>query len=300
MLPFAVCDPLEPKTCYGIRGTAQVEESLDGGVSWAIAWSAPADREDFRNKLAGGLGISCGKIPDVHTFDLVFYPGQKGSTLLVAMGNEGLLVHPPHGGWQAVGITSAPGVSIGVRIIPTPFTASNPGDAIDTTTTEFLLAATAGLLAWSILSIWMRRKILRRIGTTKKSKIIFIPTVIALVLTLLIPAAMVYLMPRNSIILLSGPAFLFWVVLGAVAVWHFSTFHNDIPAELRKIDRYVFLCGTLVFVAGWLPMGLWAYGIIETNITAQILSIESGLAVLVLGIFWLNRRINADYGNASL
>jgi hypothetical protein len=295
-LPLTACDPVEPTTCYRIDGTPQVEESLDGGASWTTAWLSPADREDFRIRMAGGVLLDCGKIPDVRTFDLVMYPGPKGSTLLVAMGNEGLLVHPSQGGWQAVGITSAPGDAIGVRIIPTPFMARNLSEAIENTAVEFLFAVTAALLTWSIVSIWMRRKILHRIDPHLKSKRVFLPAAIALGLTLVIPAAIIYLTPRNSILLLSVFAIPFWIILAALAVVHFSTFPKIIPAHMRKVDWYVLLFGILVFMAGWLPMGLWAYRVIELYTPALILSIGGGLVILFVGIFWLNRRINANSG----
>jgi hypothetical protein len=292
-LPITVCDPSEPTTCYRIDGTPQVEESLDGGASWTTAWSSPANREDFRNRMAGGVLMDCGKIPDAHTFDLVFYSGPKGSTLLVAMGNEGLLVHPSHGGWQVIGVTSAPSDDFNIRITPTPFKANNLSETIDNTTVEFLLAVTAGLLTWSILSNRMRKKILSRIDPLFKSKRAFLPTKIALKLTLVIPAAIIILTPRNSILLLSNFAIPFWVILAIVAVWHFSTFPKNIPAQMRKLDWYIFFLGIFVIMAGWLPMGLWAYGVIELYTSALILSIGSGVAVLAAGIFWINRQVNA-------
>ena len=140
----------------------------------------------------------------------------------------------------------------------------------------------------------MRINIIRRIETPNKSKRIFLPAVIAFILTLVIPSAIIYLKPRNSILLLSWLAFPFWMVLLAVVVWHFRAIPENVPAELRKIDWAIFLCGILVFIAGWLPMGLWAYGVIAMYTPALIISIGSGLAVLAIGIFWLRQLVNAQ------
>ena len=132
-LPITVCEPSEPTTCYRIDGTARVEISEDGGKNWATAWQADPGREDFRRRLAGGVLTGCGKIPNLQTFDLLVIPTQAGSTVLVAMGNEGLLVHPTGDGWQTVGVYTNPNDTWGIRIVPTPFAVRSLDEAINIT-----------------------------------------------------------------------------------------------------------------------------------------------------------------------
>ena len=294
-MPVTTCDPLVPTHCYRIDGTARVEESRNGGESWATAWQPPASREDFRQRLAGGILFNCGKTPDLQTFDLLLIPGEPASTLLVAMGNEGLLVHPAQGGWQAVGISTAPNDRWGIRIVPTPFAVRSLGEAINTTTSELLLAVTVGLLTWSILSIWMRENILNQIETPteKKIKSFTLPAKITFLWTLLIPAAIIYLTPRNAMLLLSYLASPFWIVLAGLVVWHIFNLPANIPSTLRQLERYVFLCGIGIISMGWMPMGLWAYGLIERYVTALVLSIGIGLAAIAGSVIWLRQRVKS-------
>jgi hypothetical protein len=248
-MPIIACDPAELNICYRIDGTAEVKESSDGGANWKIAWLPITNREDFRQRLARGKLTDCGKIPDLQTFDLILFPGQTGTTLLVALGNEGLLVHPSDGGWQTIGINPPSNENWWIGITPTPFAARDPGEAINVTASEFLLALTAGLLTWSLLSIWVRRNILHRseMLTNEKTRIILLPTTIAFACTLLIPAVILYLSPRNAGLLLSPLAYPLWIGLAILAAWHFFSFPHNVPAVMRKLEWYVIPLGLFVF-----------------------------------------------------
>ncbi len=292
-LPFTLCDPAEPRHCYRIDGRAQVDESLNDGQSWETVWQAISTREDFRRRLANGVFISCYKVPDLQTFDLVLIPGESGTTLIVALGNEGLLIHPPSGGWQAVGIATSPNDVRGIRaIIPTPFAVHTIVDAINVSLREFLFALSAGLLAWFILSIYVRGTILRRIATFTRKQIngFTLPAKISIGWTLLIPAAMVFF-PGIEKLLLSQLGFPFWLVLAILIAWDILDHSRNIPAVLKISDRWAFFWGLWVFITAWLPMGLWAYGVIERYSLAIALSICFGLASQVGGTFQLHRQV---------
>ena len=236
----------------------------------------------------------CGKIPNLQTFDLLVIPTQAGSTVLVAMGNEGLLVHPTGDGWQTVGVYTNPNDTWGIRIVPTPFAVRSLDEAINITAAELLLALTAGLLAWSIISIWIREKILKQTEapTGKNLNRYILPAKIAFFWTLLIPAALLYLTARNAILLFTIFALPFWLILAGLIFWHFRLTSN-IPGPMWKVELYVFLCGASIVLMAWLPFGLWAYGLIGSHALSLALAFICGFAALVGSLLWLRLRIIA-------
>ena len=109
-LPLTLCQPEDKQNCYRISGQPWVEGSQDGGVSWHIAWQIPPERERYINRANSSIIGGCGKTPNLIPLDMAFVTRSGSSTLVVAMGNEGVVVHPPSGGWQrtAVDFVHAP------------------------------------------------------------------------------------------------------------------------------------------------------------------------------------------------
>jgi len=113
-LPRIVCESTQPDLCYRIAQKEQVEESRDGGKTWRIAWSIPPGRRAYMERM--GRGAPSGGI-DMGPYDLALVgpPGTNGlHTLVVAMGDQGILVRTPEGAWDRYGVWAA---------IPTPFAA---------------------------------------------------------------------------------------------------------------------------------------------------------------------------------
>lgn len=113
-LPRIVCESTQPNLCYRIAQKEQVEESRDGGKTWRIAWSIPPGRGAYMERV--GSGAPSGRI-DMGPYDLALVgpPGTNGlHTLVVAMGDQGVLVRTPEGAWERYGVWAAK---------PTPFAA---------------------------------------------------------------------------------------------------------------------------------------------------------------------------------
>ena len=111
-LPRIVCEPTQPNLCYRIAQKEQVEESRDGGKTWRIAWSIPPGRRAYMERV--GSGAPSRRI-DMGPYDLALVgpPGTNGlHTLVVAMGDQGILVRTPEGAWNRYGVWAAR---------PTPF-----------------------------------------------------------------------------------------------------------------------------------------------------------------------------------
>jgi len=113
-LPRIVCESTQPNLCYRIAQKEQVEESRDGGKTWRIAWSIPPGRRAYMERV--GSGAPSRRI-DMGPYDLALVgpPGTNGlHTLVVAMGDQGILVRTPEGAWERYGVWAAK---------PTPFAA---------------------------------------------------------------------------------------------------------------------------------------------------------------------------------
>jgi hypothetical protein len=105
-LPRIVCESTQPNTCYRIAQKEQVEESRDGGKTWRVAWSIPFGRREYMERVRGG-GF---RAIDMGPYDLALMGplGTNGlSTLIVAMGDQGILVRTPEGVWERYGVWAA-------------------------------------------------------------------------------------------------------------------------------------------------------------------------------------------------
>jgi hypothetical protein len=116
-LPLTLCLPEDQNICYRITGEQQVEESLDGGYSWEVAWQIPFGRRSFMERKAdGGLLGVCGKKLAPGPYDMVLIGG-NGSRVLFASGNEGVLIRNEDGTFSRHGVLGAE---------PTPYADLNP------------------------------------------------------------------------------------------------------------------------------------------------------------------------------
>jgi hypothetical protein len=93
-LPKQVCLPENPQECYRIGAKSeQVDVSYDGGQNWQVSWSYPPGRREFMQRSVAIVlmsGIDKREI-NAGPYDLAVVPSTHGSTVLIAMGNEGVL-----------------------------------------------------------------------------------------------------------------------------------------------------------------------------------------------------------------
>lgn len=156
ILPVAGCDPLDGRLCYRIDGRAQVEESWDGGQTWRVAWQLPAGRDSYLRRATGQYCVTnCGSASALRTYDMAFATGRGESTLVVALGTEGLLTHSPSQGWQWTGLTLLQSSYQPQVIIPTPLAATTFNEVFLNTASEWVLALGLGFLVYLGLSLWV-------------------------------------------------------------------------------------------------------------------------------------------------
>jgi len=95
-----LCLSTDSQICYQITGEEQVEISNDGGATWQTDWQIPVGRKLYMERRFWGSN------PDTVPFDMQIIESVGGYFVIVAMGNQGVLVKSPGGNWAryAVGL----------------------------------------------------------------------------------------------------------------------------------------------------------------------------------------------------
>jgi hypothetical protein len=146
--PSVLCDPNRASLCFRIPQKSQVDESNDGGKTWRVGWQIPPGREDFMlSKYC--QKYTCSRTGDWGPYDLAFLNQNGVNTLLVAMGEEGVLVRTADGDWQRYGVLGA---------TPSPMQASNLLIAIARMFLETLILFALSFVAVSMVMLVAQRK----------------------------------------------------------------------------------------------------------------------------------------------
>lgn len=300
MLPITLCDPLQPQTCYRIDGRPQVEQSLDGGTTWQVAWRVPLERMDYILRASrGGWPLGCGKTPDLKTYDMLFLPGQGKSTLVVAVGNDGLVLHSPSTDWQRLGIQISQGSYGQAAVTPTSWAASSGDQAFMNIQPEWLLALLAGFLSYLGLSIWAWifaarhpwAQASRKPGWVFRPLWVLVPWILltcvswSLINGALSPATNAL----STILLILDLTLPLGILFASVVMWRRAGALVAHPGVFRRQGWRALLAGVVFFAAAWVCLALWAFGVIVAYNTALILATLVGIAGVIFCIVWMRR-----------
>jgi hypothetical protein len=101
---FTVIDPANQNIQYRFQAGQSIERSDDGGQTWTIDLDLselnPDVRRYYHSRKVGEVGANVAADPG--PFDAVF--DQTSGNLVVSMGFDGMLVHPPNGEWNWISI----------------------------------------------------------------------------------------------------------------------------------------------------------------------------------------------------
>lgn len=104
-LPLTRCVPSNAQVCYRIGQGDYIEESHDGGNTWQVTWRIPEDRYEFMDRMSQGHGLfSSLKTLDRKPYDLIITEYEKQYVVVVAMGNEGIVVKTNGGVWERIAV----------------------------------------------------------------------------------------------------------------------------------------------------------------------------------------------------
>jgi hypothetical protein len=243
----------------------QVEQSHDGGRSWTSAWTLPPRVEYIkRGELFAGSGMcfAYDGVPDgiVTPQDMEILPEGEGHRIVVALGENGVLVRHPNGTWSRVGV--------GGCARPAPYSASNAQEAAFNTLWELLLLTATILFAFRWLSVgtYWQRVLVR-----------------AFIVTLMLISGWTLFVVAGPYAASTDDFFLSlsvwpWITAGvllvmAVRLRGYFRQHNVYPGWKQ---------GLALLILGYVPFVLWAFWIIPWYWVALVLSVLG----LVSGAHW--------------
>ena len=286
--PVPLCDPNRASLCFRIAQKSQVDESNDGGKTWRVGWQIPPGREDFivpTNCKNGGGGCSPSRSDNWGPYDLAFLDQKGTNTLLVAMGEQGVLVRTAEGTWQRYGVLGA---------TPTPLQATNLGEAFGALLVETLILFVLTVIFVPIPSIVAWLVLLVRMGGAPASgrrlwamrPILFALAIAVLAFCTLVAAVLfgsheALDFALNLIRCGVAPA----LVIGFVWTWKRLATLTTQPMKGRLPGCGGAFATLLIFPMGLLPLLLWAFGIIAHYDVALWMALILGLGVLAFSIY---------------
>jgi hypothetical protein len=300
-LPLTLCDPADERMCYRISGQPWVEGSQDGGASWHTAWRIPPERESYIRRVNSGGLAGCGKTPNFVPLDMTFVYQPEGSILVVAMGNEGIVIHPPAGDWQRT--------AVGPSIIPTPTAAGSLDEAFNNTGLESILGLAGAVVIYLGLSLWAWIFAARHVSpyATRTPKWVFRPAWVALGWILLIVAlqlgnGIIQGMNRNAhvvdwqiintvntVLLIAEVTLPLGLLLINLAIWIRAGNLAARPGQYRLHALLAVLIGVGMAVILSAGLLLWALGVIAAQETALWLAAIISLGFLGWGVIQMRR-----------
>ena len=276
------------QVCYRISGESYIESSTDGGSTWRIDWQMPAGRHLYMIRYPGMKDL-VDVSPDLVPYDLAILETEAGFVVLVAYGNQGVLVKSADGEWDRYSVSTT---TQGVRSAePIPYWAADfesAWQALRSETTWIILMA---FCLFTLLSTLSWRRMMEQAPRVKPSLKVWLTlgaVIAGLVFILLV--WLFILSHRNGtpsewmgvdtavtyICLL--PAVIGSVVLLVVL----ASLPNKAAAWLASL---VALALSAVFIIlTWLPFGLWAWRILPHYWLAMVAAAIFALFALVFSL----------------
>jgi hypothetical protein len=230
-LPLTLCLPEDQNICYRITGQEQVEESLDSGQTWGVAWKIPFGRRYFMDRVNWG---PCSHPVDPGPFDMVVIGSQR-SRVLFASGSEGVLIRNEDGSFsrhEVLGATPTPYAKFDLFLIP--------GEILAVFTLSLLVVLLSSFMAWNIL--------LDHAGQDSGSLAISKWSIwLAIGANVLIPAVS-YLYLRQTI---NGMALLFGIliVVSIITLWNL-TLRRCFEEEAKSLKPWLVLFPVVAVMIG--------------------------------------------------
>lgn len=249
----------QSNTCFRIDGSSVVEESSNGGETWVVSWSLPGGRERFLSRYG-----SPSDPYDVKSWDLVVV-GTPGNTLLVAMGDDGVLRRTVDGTWtRDVLRTAEPLVEAGANIYP-----------------EVVAILTLATFALAGAALRSRRLVdlQRPIGRLVSTGLAILPATLIL-------AAYAWEASEGS-----GTFGLVFVIVGPVSAWvglaAVAALWSRIIEQDRQTGRRLLLRSTGAILGAAVVASVafyaWSAGWIQSWLVATALAVSASAAILWIG-----------------
>lgn len=273
-----------PETCYRIDEQEYVEVSEDGGVSWSIDWQTPQGRKLYmeRYSYASALHIT--------PYDLDIIETGDGHLVVVAMGNEGVMVRSADGLWNRYAVDT---------MTPTPYQAETLEDALSALIyleLPVLILIAAAVFLLLTFSAWITSFVRSDRAIRRKILLSLLPGLFAIILIgayFALPYLLKYVGGIRGVRTLVNALFLMAKLYIGVAplLTYVLTWANvlSLPSN-PKFGIQAFLISVimppLLGIFALIPYVLWAFGNIQIHETAQITAIMIGSILLLLAFYF--------------
>ena len=288
------CLEKDPNTCYRIMGNAKVEISHDAGANWSTDWKIPVGRYEYMERNPA-LPIFYFVFPDIIPNDLGLLEMDNGYFVIVAMGNQGVLVRSPENTWERYPITYSSKEEL--LATPFPYKATNLNEVVQYTAIETAMDFVLSFILFMSLSFFAWRKIYLGSGSNDRKSISrsYIPFRL---LTLPLLLQIVLTFPSYQIISffdnyfqLYDPDLIMQVFCGLPFIGLGMTWWlvSDIFPNRGNflLVAVISIAITAIFYGGIrLIFSLWALGIIPIHGVAQLVSLIFGVFIIYIGLLY--------------
>ena len=297
-LPYNVrkttCVPGDLAVCYRIVGKEQVEISTDAGATWRIDWKMPLGRKTYmakNPKIVKYVEVE----PDAIPYDLGVISKGEGHYVIVAMGNQGVLVKTPDDVWNRYTVSAT---SVSTKLAtPLPYYAKNLKDAIKSLEKEINMSLLATYFFFLSMSIVRWKRLYSKVAKINQKKLIWAYTPFLLttggpILLFLFLIVLILFDVMEIVDYLPIYPELFCVMpyIGLVASWlvlifFFLNDKNFLFFSLASLEYIV-----IFFFGIMLPFILWAFGIIPIYEIALSMAVIFGFLTFIWAIWdkrWL-------------
>lgn len=278
-LPVTACDPADALLCYRIDEQGRILESNDAGQTWQVSWQYPPGRYDYMDRIE--LPSLCAYKPNTHFLDLAILPADRaasgGSTVVLAAGNQGVLLRRGGGEWQRMGVEE--------RLQPSPIQSASLAEAFEGIGPEFIYSGVASLLAYSLISFLGRKHTypdengkIRRPDWALHWGFFVLPWILAYL-------AVRFTIPGDTVLVPTVQHFAIYALALMLGVLIFAA--TGERGYRRKAGLLALAAVSVVLFLPVMLFLLWAFGAITHHLTALILAL-----VITLPVFaWLTVRI---------
>ncbi|NHZ70302.1 MAG: hypothetical protein GWP18_01540, partial [Proteobacteria bacterium] len=244
--------------CFRIDGGSSVYESTDSGVTWSVGWQPPPGREGFLERYGTSLDRYA-----ITSWDLSVV-GSSGNTVLIAMGDDGLLRRTSDGTWTRDVVGTAKPIA----------------EAWANIAVELLAVVVVAVLALAAASLLGRRLI-----NVPESFSVFVRIgLLVLLLTALIVGRVLGTDSGSSAIqyvVILGPVG-GWFGLAAVAAIWAKTLRVDLALG-RRLLAYSSIAIAIGSIAATGAFYAWSAGWIAHWSVALVVASGAGIVTLGLG-----------------
>lgn len=295
-MPKTICDMYDDEHCFRISGEERVEASVDGGKTWSVAWEIPPGRRKFIERRAS-LGL-CPKRIDLGPYDIEWVGDSGVRSVVVALGNEGILIITKDG--------STSRVSVNGYSTPSSYRASSFVDGLMTILGETATLSSLGVLWWVIANLIYWKPVLAKIESISpednQARWIISPlrkTLISLAIIVVLGLILFQYAFGLALLLNFAPIRLLFIAgllgsfIGQTMSWRrLSSVISD-PADTKNAIISLLVSEIALIMLGFIPLYFWTISIINHYHTAVIGSICLLFLVIILSVKWVRSQVHS-------